>query len=132
MGLWHEIEAYPTAFQNGECNNAFYTLNNGVVDVFNTQVINQSLDTINGVATIASDDGSAKLLVSFPVAGTNRKFSFPFYSEKDFSWRLAYCVLITLCFTFQLQRKQIIGCSLQITLATLWFILVQTLMPIQN
>lgn len=73
MGLWHDIESYPTEFQFGTCANAFYTLVNGTVDVFNTQVVNQRLDTINGVAVIASTDGSAKLSVSFPIAGTNRK-----------------------------------------------------------
>ncbi|XP_050354414.1 LOW QUALITY PROTEIN: uncharacterized protein LOC126776158 [Nymphalis io] len=70
MGLWHNIESYPSAFQPGTCNNALYTLNGSTVDVFNTQVINQRLDTINGVATLASTDGSAKLIVSFPIAGT--------------------------------------------------------------
>ncbi|KAG6455295.1 hypothetical protein O3G_MSEX009121 [Manduca sexta] len=72
MGLWHDIESYPTPFQGGTCNNAYYTLNNGVVDVYNTQVINQRLDTINGQAVLASVDGSAKLNVTFPVAGTNQ------------------------------------------------------------
>ncbi|XP_072929716.1 uncharacterized protein [Epargyreus clarus] len=71
MGLWHDIESYPTGFQEGTCNNAFYTLIGGEVDVFNTQVINQTLDTINGVARIASTDGSAKLTVTFPIVGTN-------------------------------------------------------------
>ncbi|KAJ0173509.1 hypothetical protein K1T71_010658 [Dendrolimus kikuchii] len=71
MGLWHDIESYPTDFQFGSCANAFYTLVDGQVDVFNTQVVNQRLDTINGVAVIASTDGSAKLSVRFPIAGTN-------------------------------------------------------------
>ncbi|XP_047994051.1 uncharacterized protein LOC125232436 [Leguminivora glycinivorella] len=73
MGLWHEIESYPSAFQTGTCNNARYTLDAalGVVDVFNTQVIDQSLDTIRGNATIAEDaDGTGKLVVTFPIAGT--------------------------------------------------------------
>ncbi|XP_037294072.1 uncharacterized protein LOC115446804 isoform X2 [Manduca sexta] len=71
-GLWHEIESYPAPFQNGNCNNAYYTLVGGTVDVFNTQVINQTLDTIRGTAVLATTDGSAKLLVSFPIAGTNQ------------------------------------------------------------
>lgn len=70
MGLWHDIERYPTAFQNGTCGNAFYTLTDEGVDVFNTQVINQALDTINGFATVTSTDGSAKLNVTFPIVGT--------------------------------------------------------------
>lgn len=74
MELWHDIQSYPTGFQEGTCNNAFYTLVDGEVDVFNTQVINQTLDTINGVARLVpTNDASAKLIVSFPVAGTNRK-----------------------------------------------------------
>ncbi|KPJ13950.1 Apolipoprotein D [Papilio machaon] len=72
LGLWHDISSYPTAFQFGTCSNAFYTLNGGVVDVFNTQVVNQTLDTIRGVATLVPDpQNSAKIIVSFPIAGTN-------------------------------------------------------------
>ncbi|XP_061721996.1 uncharacterized protein LOC133528577 [Cydia pomonella] len=73
MGLWHEIESYPSVFQTGSCNNARYTLDEelGIVDVFNTQVIDQVLDTIRGNATIAEDaDGTGKLVVTFPIAGT--------------------------------------------------------------
>lgn len=69
MGLWHEIEGYPSTFQQGTCNNAFYTLVGGVVDVYNTQVIGERLDEIDGSAVIASTDGSAKLTVTFPVDG---------------------------------------------------------------
>lgn len=69
MGLWHEIESYPSTFQSGTCNNARYALVDGVVDVYNTQVINQTLDDIRGIAVIASDDGSAKLNVTFPIVG---------------------------------------------------------------
>lgn len=72
MNLWHDIESYPTQFQNGTCNNALYTLlPNGTVDVLNTQVINQSLDSIKGSARLASNDSSAKLIVTFP-AGNGR------------------------------------------------------------
>lgn len=73
MGLWHDVESYPAEFQDGTCSNAYYTLSDNGVDVYNTQVINQRLDTINGLATLATTDGSAKLLVTFPVAGTNCK-----------------------------------------------------------
>lgn len=68
-GLWYEIEGYPSTFQQGTCNNAFYELVGGVVDVYNTQVINQTLDEIYGIAVVASTDGSAKLTVTFPVDG---------------------------------------------------------------
>lgn len=77
MGLWHDIERYPAPFQNGTCGNAFYTLQEGpVVDVFNTQVFDQTLDTINGFAVldrVDASDTSAKLLVTFPVGGFNCK-----------------------------------------------------------
>ncbi|KPJ05890.1 Apolipoprotein D, partial [Papilio xuthus] len=66
LGRWRLIETYFTEQQSGTCNDATYTLNNNVVDVYNTQVINQQLDTINGTATLATTDGSAKLLVNFP------------------------------------------------------------------
>lgn len=75
MGLWHDVESYPDPFQDGTCNNAFYTLIDGVVDVFNTQVINQTLDTIRGTAVITSTDGSAKLEATFNIMGFNGKIT---------------------------------------------------------
>lgn len=74
MGLWHDIESYPSGFQEGQCNNAYYTLGDDAVGVFNTQVVDQNLDTIRGTAVPNSDDGSGKLLVSFPIAGTDCKY----------------------------------------------------------
>ncbi|XP_063628207.1 uncharacterized protein LOC134799701 [Cydia splendana] len=73
MGLWHDIESYPSVFQTGSCNNARYTLDEdlGIVDVFNTQVTGQALDTVRGNATIAADaDGTGKLVVTFQIDGT--------------------------------------------------------------
>lgn len=75
MGLWHDIASYPIPFQNGDCPNAFYTLNTdlGVVEVFNTQVVpNATLDTINGFAVLVpTNDTSAKLEVTFPIVSVN-------------------------------------------------------------
>lgn len=34
MGLWHEIEGYPSTFQQGTCNNANYTLNTELGNLF--------------------------------------------------------------------------------------------------
>lgn len=66
-GLWHLIQTYPSEFQSGDCNDATYTVqSDGTVLVFNTQVIDQSLDTITGSAVLASNDSSAKLKVTFP------------------------------------------------------------------
>nr|WFP52431.1 polycalin [Plutella xylostella] len=76
LNYWHEIEAYPSTFQQGTCNNARYRLNPNIagrVDVYNTQVINQTLDFVDGYAVVASDDGSGKLTVSFPIAGTDNE-----------------------------------------------------------
>lgn len=73
MGLWHDIRSYPENFQTGTCQNANYELVDGVVDVLNTQVINQTLDTMTGIAVIASNDGSARLNVTFNVGGINGK-----------------------------------------------------------
>ncbi|GBP17935.1 Apolipoprotein D [Eumeta japonica] len=73
MGVWHEIESYPSVFQTGTCNNARYTLTDAGVEVYNTQVVGQQLDYIYGSAALASpDDGLGKLVVSFPIAGTNQ------------------------------------------------------------
>lgn len=71
MGLWHDIRSYPEDFQIGTCQNANYELVGGVVDVLNTQVINQTLDTMTGTAVLVSTDGSARLSVTFNVGGIN-------------------------------------------------------------
>lgn len=73
MGTWHNIEMYPSRFQDGTCSNADYELVDGNVVVVNSQVNDQRLETITGVAVPASD-GSAKLVVTFPVPGSDRKF----------------------------------------------------------
>ncbi|KAL0819468.1 hypothetical protein ABMA28_007573 [Loxostege sticticalis] len=69
-GIWHDIESYPSVFQTGACRNAEYTVDNatGIVDVLNTQVLGTSLATINGQAVLVSEDGSALLNVTFPMA----------------------------------------------------------------
>lgn len=73
MGTWYDIESYPVPFQGGACPTATYTLTDAGVDVYNTQVVGQQLDTIRGTAVLATTDGSAKLNVTFPIAGTNRE-----------------------------------------------------------
>ncbi|KAF9407326.1 hypothetical protein HW555_012606 [Spodoptera exigua] len=75
MGRWHNILSYPTRFQDGTCVNAYYSLTNNGVNVLNSQVNNQRLETISGMAVPSSDDGSAKLVVSFPVAGSDQTTS---------------------------------------------------------
>jgi retinol-binding protein 4 len=72
MRTWHDIESYPSMFQTGTCRNANYALGE-VVDVLNTQVLNQTLDVMRGIAVPSTNDSSAKLDVSFPIAGTNGK-----------------------------------------------------------
>ncbi|KAJ2953455.1 hypothetical protein O0L34_g1049 [Tuta absoluta] len=110
MGLWYDIEAYPSSFQGGQCSNAYYTLVNGVVDVFNTQVINQTLFTINGEAVITSTDGSAKLAVTFPIEGTN-------FTVTTSYWVLAtdysnYSLVYTCSYNSQTDIKQIFSWKL--------------------
>ncbi|KPI92172.1 Apolipoprotein D [Papilio xuthus] len=104
LGLWYDIESYPSVFQGGTCSNALYTLNGTVVDVFNTQVINQTLDTINGVATLTPDpNNSAKIVVSFPIAGTNQTTSTDYWVlSTDYS---SYALVYT-CFNLDAERRQ--------------------------
>lgn len=83
MNKWHNILSYPTRFQDGTCVNAYYTLTNDGVNVLNSQVNDQRLETMSGVAVPSSNDGSAKLVVSFPVAGSDRKFTFTSYETKN-------------------------------------------------
>lgn len=71
MGLWYDIESYPQEFQNGTCSTATYTLTSEGVEVYNTQVLDETLDYIYGSAVPEFDDGQAKLIVTFPVAGTD-------------------------------------------------------------
>ncbi|XP_050551204.1 uncharacterized protein LOC118275267 isoform X3 [Spodoptera frugiperda] len=75
MNKWHNILSYPTRFQDGTCVNAYYTLTNDGVNVLNSQVNDQRLETMSGVAVPSSNDGSAKLVVSFPVAGSDQTTS---------------------------------------------------------
>lgn len=63
-------------FQDGTCATAEYSLNTlGSIDVKNTQVVAQRLDVIEGTAVVVSTDDSAKLEVTFPIRGTNGKYS---------------------------------------------------------
>ncbi|KAI8424832.1 hypothetical protein MSG28_006760 [Choristoneura fumiferana] len=105
MGLWHEIESYPSVFQTGACNNADYTLDltTGVVDVFNTQVINQRLDTINGSAIIADDAaGTGKLVVTFPIADTDLTTSTDYWVlDTDYD---SYALVYT-CYNIDLDTR---------------------------
>lgn len=74
MGVWYDIESYPQLFQEGTCSTASYGLVENGVNVFNTQVVDQTLDSIIGLAVLdRPDTDEAKLTVTFPVAGTNRK-----------------------------------------------------------
>lgn len=68
------LETYHSDFQRGTCNDATYTLlSDGTVSALNSQVIDEELDTITGIATLASTDGSAKLSVKFPTSKQLRK-----------------------------------------------------------
>ncbi|XP_047512186.1 uncharacterized protein LOC125054377 isoform X2 [Pieris napi] len=78
LGSWYDIESYPTAYQFGSCPTATYSLNNAVVDVYNTEVINKRLSYVNGVA-VPYPDGSSRLTVSFPIPGTALNTSTPYW-----------------------------------------------------
>lgn len=78
LGTWRLIETYFAEFQTGTCARAEYSLGNNSVLVENTQVVNQTLDSIIGSAVLAGDDGLGKLLVTFP----NSKFQIVQVSPK--------------------------------------------------
>lgn len=76
MGRWHTIEMYPSSTQGGTCSNAFYELgSDGKVNVVNSHVIGQELFTANAVATPATEDGTAKLEVTFPSSPTRKSYN---------------------------------------------------------
>nr|XP_049704849.1 uncharacterized protein LOC110376413 isoform X13 [Helicoverpa armigera] len=92
MGLWHNIELYPTAFQSGTCSNADYELVGSSVTVVNTQVNNERLYTVNAVGVPAASDGSAKLVVTFPIPGSDQTVSSDYWVlDTDYdSYALVY------------------------------------------
>lgn len=68
MGTWHQVARYYSTNGQGTCNRAEYALSGNVVQVLNSHVLNQTLDTVAGNATIVSNDGSARLSVVLEVA----------------------------------------------------------------
>lgn len=83
LGTWYDIESYPAGFQSGTCNTQQLDVNGGVVEVVNSQVVDQELDTIKATAVPAVDDGSAKLTVTFP-AGPNGEQFFHRKNDRDY------------------------------------------------
>lgn len=81
LGVWHEISSYYSESATGSCPRAEYTLGNGVVNVVNSQVVNQRLDTITGTAAVNSTDGSARLLVTLNLNGGGKLNSLVFISS---------------------------------------------------
>ncbi|CAH1637879.1 unnamed protein product [Spodoptera littoralis] len=67
MGEWIELSKYPQPTQTGQCNRVKYELSEspyGEISVLNSQVVNEELATISGVAN-ASIDGTGKLEVHY-------------------------------------------------------------------
>ena len=65
-GRWRVIESYADSQLSGTCNDVSYSQSNGSILVYNSYVNNQDLITTAGSASLASNDGSGKLLVSVP------------------------------------------------------------------
>ncbi|XP_063539025.1 uncharacterized protein LOC134748235 [Cydia strobilella] len=68
-GIWHETSSYYSANAVGTCARAEYTLIGTTVDVVNSQVLNQRLETITGTATLIGTDQSGRLNVILNVGG---------------------------------------------------------------
>lgn len=68
LGVWHEIQSYYSPNVIGSCSRAQYTDGGDRVLVVNSQIINQTLFTIEGYATVTSGDGSGELGVVLEVA----------------------------------------------------------------
>lgn len=66
-GRWRLIESYGSEFQGGTCNVVEYTLQSeNSFNVINSQVVNENLESITATASVASNDGSGHLRLSFP------------------------------------------------------------------
>ncbi|KAL7876726.1 hypothetical protein AOLI_G00116890 [Acnodon oligacanthus] len=66
MGRWYEIQKLPNAFQKGECAQATYTLQDGVVLVLNQELLTDGMvSSIEGTAKAKDPSEPAKLEVSF-------------------------------------------------------------------
>ncbi|CAK1550413.1 unnamed protein product [Leptosia nina] len=65
MGQWYDIESYPSNFQGGTCNSAFYSRRDNFLDVTNTQVVNQRISVRQGVGRFAESEQIAKLSLNF-------------------------------------------------------------------
>jgi lipocalin len=85
-GLWHEISSYYSENAMGTCARAEYTLEGGVVNVVNSQVVNQGLTTINGTATVIDVNGGGKLSVTLEVAPGGKHFLY------DISYTYTKCL----------------------------------------
>lgn len=65
MGQWYDIESYPSNWQSGTCNSAFYSLRGSFVDVVNTQVVDQAISVRQGVGSFVENEQIAKLSLNF-------------------------------------------------------------------
>lgn len=82
MGLWYQISAYETSFNQGlVAVTAEYTLlEDGTVQVYNRgyeESFDGAVDEILGTATVANTETNAELVVNFPSVPFN--FPFPNY-----------------------------------------------------
>lgn len=64
VGKWFEIERYPVPEQTGSCNQVIYTEEGGIRGVHHNEVVNRTLQTQFGTATLA-DDGSGLFTVVY-------------------------------------------------------------------
>ncbi|CAF4867620.1 unnamed protein product [Pieris macdunnoughi] len=65
MGQWYDIESYPSTFQYGTCNSAFYSRRGNFVDVVNTQVVNQTISVRQAVGSFVENEQTSKLSLNF-------------------------------------------------------------------
>lgn len=74
MGVWYNIESYPQFFREGTCSRTSYGLTEEGINIFNTQVVDETLDSVIGLAvTDPSETGEARLTVSFHIPEWNCK-----------------------------------------------------------
>ncbi|CAH1637876.1 unnamed protein product [Spodoptera littoralis] len=90
-GTWIETARYPQLWQVGQCNRAIYTpIEGGGLSVIHSQITNGELTKIQGIAIVASDDGTWQLEVAFSDNNEIRRSNYYVLATDYLNYALVY------------------------------------------